>query len=489
MSNKSIMGNRSQTATGTSEPIENVCAQWDASHKADLHFADKLYQGRRASLSLNIVVVGCGLGGLTAAYCLAQAGHKVTILEAAPTIGDIGAGIQLSPNLTRLLIRWGLGKRLKEVAVKPEALTFRRWCTGETVAWTQWGGAIEEKYGAPYYHIHRADFLRMVYELAEPNCTIRTNCRVLSMNTSKPTLTLESGEVVHADLVIGADGVKSTLRQYVVGGVDQPRPTGDAAYRAIISTEKLLRNPDLRPLVETPEMVGWMGPRCHIMGYNIRAKREYNLVMVHPDNNGDESWTAEGSTQRMRAEFAGWEPRIQKLLAMIPSTLNWKLMDRDPLETWIHKDGKLVLLGDSCHPMLPYRAQGSAMAVEDAAVLGNLFSHLAHRSQIVPLLHAYQSIRYDRATATQDASRLNQHSFHLPDGPQQEERDQQMRAAMEDALRIARGERSTFNSAGNSNQWADEEKNTIQFGYDADEEAEKWWRKHGHTLMGPRSRM
>lgn len=134
--------------------------------------ADNLYHGRRASLSLEIVVVGCGIGGLTAAYCLAQAGHKVTILEAASSIGDIGAGIQVTPNLTRLLIRWGLGERLKEVSVKPEALSFRRCeslkllsdiysylshtvgCTGETVAWTKWGDTMDEEYGAPYYHIH-----------------------------------------------------------------------------------------------------------------------------------------------------------------------------------------------------------------------------------------------------------------------------------------------------------------------------------------------
>ncbi|KAG1767425.1 FAD/NAD(P)-binding domain-containing protein [Suillus occidentalis] len=435
------MDARSQTAMGTSQQIKT---------------GGKLYQGRRASLSLEVVV----------------AGHKVTILEAAPTIGEIGAGIQVSPNLTRLLIRWGLGKRLEEVGVKPEGLNLRRWCTGET-SWMD-----KEEYGAPYYHIHRADFHRMLYELAEPQVYHPHQLPgCFDGHVEHLLLLFESGEVVHADLVIGADGVKSTLRQYVVGGPDRARSTGDAAYRAIIPTEKLLQDPDLRPLVEKPEMVGWMGPHRHIMAYNIRAKREYNLVMIHPDDGSEESWTAKGNTDKMRAEFAGWEPRIQKLMAMIPSTLSWKLMDRDPLETWIHKDGKLVLLGDSCHPML----------VEDAAVLGNLFSRLAHHSQILPLLHAYQSIRYDRATATQISSRLNQHIFHLPDGPQQEKRDREMRAATEDALRVAHGGKSTLSSAGNANQWADKEKSLIQFSYDADEEAEKWWRNHGHTLRGPRA--
>lgn len=474
---------------GTVAPADGPAKAAAVNWTAIIEPPAELYRGRRAALSLDIVVVGCGLGGLAAAFCLAMAGHKVTILESAAIIGEIGAGIQVSPNLSRQLIRWGLAKRLEEVAVKPESLTLRRWCTGETLAWTRWGDSMEKNYGAPYYHIHRADFHRMMYDLAEPYVKIRTNCRVVAMDPSIPTLTLRSGEVVHADLVIGADGLKSITRQYVVGAPDEPTPTGDAAYRAVIPTEVLLADPDLRSLVETPEMVGWLGPQRHIMAYNIRAKKEYNLVMCHPDRDQEEPWKPEESAARMKAEFVGWEPRIQKLLSLIPSTLKWKLMDRAPLETWVHKDGRLALLGDSCHPMLPYRAQGSAMAIEDAAVLGNLFSRLSSHAQIAPLLHAYESIRYERATNTQASSCLNQVIFHLPDGPEQEKRDKQMHAAMEDALREVRGETSVdstdMGTKGNANQWADKEKSAIQFGYDADEEAEKWWREHGKSEIAP----
>lgn len=182
-------------------------------------------------------------------------------------------------------------------------------------------------------------------------------------------------------------------------------------------------------------------------------------------------------------------------------------MGRQPLETWVHKSGRVVLLGDACHPMLvstipililhliahtyevasqPYRAQGAAMAIEDAAVLGNLFSRLTHHAQIAPLLHAYQDLRLPRTAATQASSRLNQHIFHLPDGPDQEQRDADMRRAMEAELRLLDGEDVDIVAAGEGsyNQWADRKKNEEQFGYDADAAAEQWWADFGEWVVG-----
>ncbi|KAH9172546.1 FAD/NAD-P-binding domain-containing protein [Lactarius sanguifluus] len=392
----------------------------------------------------NIIVVGAGLGGLAATYSLAQAGPP---------------RIQVSPNQSRLLIRWGLGSALAATAVQPEAIVFRRYNTGERVGYSHWGSDMIPEHGAPYYHIHRADYHTLLHRLAlaapGPDPAVRGG----------PSVTLASGEVIYADVVIAADGVKSVIQKTVTGRDDNPTPTGDAAYRATIPTDLMIRDPELRPFIETPEMTGWMAPGRHLMAYCIRAKKEFNMVLLHPDDGSVESWTQEGSGDKMRAEFADFEPRVQKLLSFVKSTLKWRLMDRAPLPTWVHPEGRVALLGDSCHPMLPYRAQGAAMAIEDAAVLGDLFSRVSSLKQVPALLQAYQDLRHSlpRATATQQSSRLNQKIFHLDDGPEQRARDAAMRAAMAAEL-----EGKPISAHGNPNQWADRAKNRTQFSYDCE---------------------
>lgn len=225
-------------------------------------------QYSKAPLQLHILVVGCGLGGLAAAHCLAQAGHRITLFESAAAIGEVGAGIQVSPNVTRLLIRWGLGEQLKKVSVYPEALVFRRYSNGEMVAYTRWAERMDA-FGAPYYHIHRADFHKLLYNLAEHEMELRLNSTVVDCDPEAPSITLASGEVVHGDLVIGADGIKSRIQKTVLGRENPAHPTGDAAYRATIPAASLLADPELQSLVKTPEMTGWMGPQRHIMGYLV----------------------------------------------------------------------------------------------------------------------------------------------------------------------------------------------------------------------------
>ncbi|KAL5531773.1 hypothetical protein ACEPAF_5335 [Sanghuangporus sanghuang] len=449
------------------------------------------YYGQEAPLRLHILVIGCGLGGLAAAHCLAQAGHEVTIIEAAKRIGEVGAGIQVSPNVTRLLERWGLKDRLAEVGVEPDAIVFRRYDNGNIVGRSHWGEVMRRRHGAPYYHVHRADLHDLIYDtaIASPRVKLRLNSTVETVDpTPKPqvSVTLTSGEVISGDIIIGADGVKSIVRTVVLGRPDKAEPTGDAAYRAVIPTSWMLEDPELKPFVDHPEMTAWMAPGRHLMAYCIKAMKEFNLVMIHPDDGSVESWTAEGSAEKLREDFADYDPRIRKLLSFVQSTLKWRLMDRKPLETWVHPDGRVVLLGDSCHPMLPYRAQGAAMAIEDAAVLGCLLSHLSHISQIPILLKAYEKLRLERTAKTQASSRRNQRIFHLPDGPEQLARDALMREAMElENEHMKDGDLAQFENVtkGNPNQWADQSLNIEQFSYDADEVAEVWWKEEGEALL------
>jgi salicylate hydroxylase len=366
-------------------------------------------------------------------------------------------------------------------------------CTGERIGYVKWGEFMDRDYNAPYYHIHRADYHRMLFALAKPYMKLELNAFVTEITTQadsstqgprvRPKVTLATGKTFTCDLLIGADGVKSFTRTYVVGKPDAPHPTGDCAYRAVIPTSTLLADPFLSSLVEHPEMTGWMGPGRHIMGYCIRAKNEYNMVLIHPDDGSVESWEAEGSAEKMRKDFEDYEPRVRKLLSYVPSTLKWKLMDRAPLSRWIDRSGKVVLMGDAAHPMLPYRAQGAAMAVEDAAMLGNLFSNLTSYTQITPLLQGFFDLRYPRTSATQLSSRLNQKIFHLPDGPDQEERDTKMKEAMKAELEsIEHGWPENLSWEDSPNQWADKRKNVEQFLYDADLEGEKWWEKNRARL-------
>lgn len=336
--------------------------------------------------------------------------------------------------------------------------------------------------------IHRADLHNGLIEkaLALRNVELRVNSHVTDVvfDSPSPSVTLSNGSIIHGDVVLAADGIKSGIRERLLDDSSlKAEPTGDAAYRIILPRSVMETDPELKALVDEPQATRWLGPNRHIVGYPVRKHELYNVVLLHPDRHGvEESWTTKGSKQNMIDDYRGWDRRVIKLINLVSEdeVLEWKLCLYSPLRTWIR--GSVALIGDACHPMLsvpnpqtqfkelltlasPYVAQGAAQAVEDAAALGILLSTIPSHSQIPLALQAYQSSRKQRAETVQQSGTENRITLHLPDGPQQVARDEQFRA-------------STSRSSGGANpdKWSDRETQRFLWGWDAEDVALRAWR-------------
>ncbi len=381
---------------------------------------------------LNVMIVGAGVAGLALAGVLGHSGHKVTVLEAAPKISEVGAGINCSPNLTRLLGRWGLDKRVRKHTNALCRIDLRRWQDGDFLGAATLMPEIENRHGAPQYAVHRADLQYALLEEAETVAEVRINSIVVDVDFDKPSVTLHDGTVLDADVVIGADGMKSTCRKLIyqhLGLIDKARPTGDAAFRALIPLDHVT-DPELRKFVTDHAATRWMGPDRHVQGYPIRNGNMYNMVLCHPDTGfSEESWTARASKQEILHHFGNWDStRLRKLLELIPdeNVMKWRLCEHDLLPTWVV--GKVVLLGDACHPMLPYIAQGAAQAIEDVGVLGIALNQIPTKEDLPTYLKAYEIARKSRTDGITSNGNATRTVLHLHDGPAQEERDTKFRA-------------------------------------------------------------
>jgi len=303
---------------------------------------------------------------------------------------------------------------------------FVRWQNGSVICPIPFEDA-QKTYGAPYYLVHRHDFHAILLEAAlNAGVTIHKDKRVVSYDFSVPSATTADGRVWNADLIIGADGIKSITRPMLTGQLDKPRDTGDVAYRILIPGSDLLADPELSSLITDPVTTSWCGPEGHIVGYPIRDGELYNVVVCVTSQHGettDEVWVVKGDNKELCDRFQDWEPRIQKLCALTKDFMKWRLCDLPELSTWVHPSGKAVLLGDSCHPMLPYLAQGAAQSVEDAAVLRQC---LAQRTDLHSALKAYEQIRRPRTTLIVGQTRRHQYILHVDDGEEQKERDEKM---------------------------------------------------------------
>ena len=353
------------------------------------------------------LIVGGGIGGLTAALCLADQGWRVRLFEQAAQFTAVGAGIQLSPNCVRVLHHLGLEAALRAVAFLPQGVEMRGWRNGATLSANRLGEAVEQRYGFPYYHVHRADLLAVLVAAAQasPHIQLRTGTRVNAIDAAQARLTIGAdGEQIAGDVLIGADGIRSVVRDELFGAA-APDFTGCVAWRALVPAERM------PPGVVHPVASVWLGPGKHFVHYYVRSGTLVNCVCVVEKTGWEiESWTERGEHAELARDFRGWHPTVAALIDNMErdACFKWALFDREPMPVWSR--GLATLLGDACHPTLPFMAQGAAMAIEDGAVLA---ACLARADDVAQALVRYESLRRARTAGIQRGSRRNARVFHL----------------------------------------------------------------------------
>ncbi len=352
-----------------------------------------------------ILVAGGGIGGLIAAFALARQGFPVRILEQAPELREVGAGIQLGPNIFRVLDKIGLKEAVLDDSHLPPAQEMRDALTGKLITRIPLDADFIARFGQPYAVTHRADIHGILLNACLGNdlITLETNRRVDGFEDRGDgvVVTLESGEEIKGRALIGCDGMWSGIRERIVGD-GKPRVSGHIAYRAVLKRSEVPED------LWRPDVVLWAGPRTHFVHYPLRRGELYNLVAVFHSDRYEEGWDAEGSKQLLWQHFKGQRPEVLRMLERIDTWRMWVLCDREPVKDWSR--GRVTLLGDAAHPMLQYLAQGACMAVEDAVVLAEKVA--ASPDNLPAAFKAYEQVRYLRTGRVQIMARVYGEFYH-----------------------------------------------------------------------------
>ncbi|KAI1377791.1 FAD/NAD(P)-binding domain-containing protein [Hypoxylon crocopeplum] len=394
---------------------------------------------------LRISVIGAGMGGLACALAFAKKGFKhVDVYETASNLGFVGAGIQLAPNMARVLDRWGCWDGIYAEATDIKSSSIREGSTNRELVHVEMPD-IAQKYGYPHCTGHRASLAGGLYESCqnEPAVTFHFSSSLMDVASFGPDKTVftvkpRDGEPykVETDVLLGADGIKSAVRASMLRSIDveaDVEDTGQAAYRIMLNRSQMEHDPELLELLDADCALRWIGEKRHIVAYPISNKTIYNLSTCQPDVNfaaaPSATYTTRGSKPAMLKVYEDFGPTVQKMLNMVPEgeVCEWKLRSHSPLPTWIL--GSVALVGDACHPTLPHLSQGAAMAIEDAAVLAEVVSQApgsgADRDAVSKALKVYELLRRDRTTVLVDMAASSARTLHLGDGKAKEERDRQ----------------------------------------------------------------
>ncbi|RMJ22285.1 monooxygenase [Aspergillus sp. HF37] len=395
---------------------------------------------------LRIAILGAGMGGLTCALALAKEGFKnIDVYEYASDLGFVGAGIQLAPNMARVLDRLGIWAGIEKEAVNIEETSVRVGATDGELAHVDLR-YIEKTYGYPHMVGHRSSLASGLYSgcSKEPAIKFHFSTSAEKVNRFGPqasfTAMPRDGSApyeVEADVILAADGIKSQARGEMLqqlGISADVKDTQQAAYRIMIHKDQIKEDPELLELINSTRVVRWIGEKRHIIAYPVANNTIYNLSTTQPDKNfaaaTNAMYTTRGSKSAMLGVFSDFCPMVERMLNYVPEgeVCEWKLRVHEPLPTWIH--GSVALVGDACHPTLPHLAQGAAQAIEDGAVIAVALSHLpdTNPESINKALRVYEKVRMGRAYALVDMATASGRALHLGEGAAKEQRDKQFAA-------------------------------------------------------------
>lgn len=350
---------------------------------------------------LRIGVVGAGIGGLAAAIALRRVGHEVVVFEQARQFMRVGADINLTPNAVRAIDGLGIGEAVRESAARPSHRISRSWDSGEETSRLAMGDEAERKYGAPQLTIHRADLLAALAEAFPPgNVQFGKRAQRITQDEEGVRIRFADGSEDRLDALLGADGIHSVVRGAMFGA-ESPRFTGVVAFRAVVPADRLDGVPNLGAFTK------WWGPRpeSQIVTFPLNRGRDtFIFATTAQESWTEESWTTAGDVQELRRLYADFHPDARALLEPVEEVMKTALYERDPLPSWVQ--GHIALLGDACHPMMPFMAQGAGMAIEDGVVLGRQFEGVG-RDGVQAALKRYEQLRHERTSQIQVGSRGN----------------------------------------------------------------------------------
>lgn len=355
---------------------------------------------------MRVIVAGCGIGGAALALALQKFNIAHVVLEQAPRLEEVGAGVQLSPNGVAVLQHLGVHEALRKLAFQPQDLLYRDWQSGQVLMRNPLMPQVAEQFGAPYYHAHRADLLAVLTQGLDP-ATLRLGSRITDVAQDEQGVraTLADGSVEQGDLLVGADGIHSLVRTRFFEA-DRPQASGCVAWRGIVDADAA------RHLGITPSAHLWLGPERSAVIYYVSGGRKLNWICIGSSpGNRRESWSATATVEEVLQEYTGWHPEVRQLIALTHKPFVTALYDRAPLASWVN--GRIALLGDSAHAMLPYHAQGAVQSMEDAWVLARLLERAD--GDLAGALQRYQSLRMDRTARVQAQSRVAEQRFHMSD--------------------------------------------------------------------------